>query len=104
MVLYCVRPRTGPGVARPVVTEVSPRLAVGASRIVPGRRIAVAKLYVALGLLVLMLVFVLQNTSVVTLRFLFWERAVSQIVVLLVTGAAAFLAGLLLGKFGSRKT
>ena len=61
------------------------------------------KLYVALGLLVLMLVFVLQNTAPVTLRFLFWERTVSHIVVLLITALMAFLAGLLLGKFGSTK-
>lgn len=56
----------------------------------PSGSIAVVKLYVALGLLVFVLAFVLQNTAPVTLRFLFWERTVSHIVVLLITALTVF--------------
>lgn len=60
------------------------------------------KLIAILVLLVLVLVTVLQNTAVVTLRFLFWQRSMSQIAVLLLTLLAGFLLGLLVASMGRR--
>lgn len=60
------------------------------------------KLIAVLVVLVLTLVTVLQNTAVVTLRFLFWERSMSQIAVLLLTLFTGFVLGLLVASLGRR--
>ena len=54
---------------------------------------------ILLGLTVfLSLVVLLQNTQVVTLRFLFWRTSMSQILVVLILFGLGFLAGYLTGK------
>ncbi len=45
---------------------------------------------------VLFLIFVLQNTEVVAVRFLLWEARMSRALLLLLTAAFAFVCGLLL--------
>jgi uncharacterized integral membrane protein len=51
-------------------------------------------------LIALVLVVIVQNTSVVTLHFLLWNASLSLVLVLLFTALAGFLAGYLLGRLG----
>jgi uncharacterized integral membrane protein len=51
------------------------------------------KIYIALSLLGLVLLFVLQNMQVVSIRFLFWQFSLSRALLVLVI----FLLGLLSG-------
>ena len=56
------------------------------------------KLIAAAVLAVLCLVVVLQNTDVVTVRFLAWEAALSQVILLLLVLLAGFLLGYLVAR------
>jgi uncharacterized integral membrane protein len=56
------------------------------------------KTWVLVALVVLVAVVVVQNAAVVTVRFLFWQVSLSQVVVLLATFAAGVAAG-----FGAAK-
>ena len=50
------------------------------------------------------LVVILQNTEVVTVRFLLWDFRMSRVVLMVLTGAVGFLAGFVVAKFtGSRR-
>lgn len=60
-------------------------------------KIAVVCLAVFLGL-----VLVVQNTQVVSVRFLAWELAMSQIILIVGTMAVGFVAGFVLAKLGRR--
>lgn len=51
------------------------------------------KLIVGLLLLVLVTVFMLQNTEVVTINFLFWDFALSRSLMILAVFAAGLVAG-----------
>lgn len=46
------------------------------------------------------LIVLLQNTQVVTLRFLFWRASMSQILIVLILLGLGFFAGYLIGKGG----
>lgn len=60
------------------------------------------KLIAAAVLAVLCLVVVLQNTDVVTVRFLAWEAALSQVILLLLVLLAGFLLGYLVARLRAR--
>ena len=53
-------------------------------------------------LLVLAIIFVLQNTQVVEVRFFFWTVSMSRSLVLLGTLVIGLFAGWLIGKFTGR--
>jgi lipopolysaccharide assembly protein A len=57
-----------------------------------------------LGLVVLLLVvlFSLQNAGAVTIRMLFWHFTLSQALVILLTAASSAFAGFVLGSLGGR--
>jgi lipopolysaccharide assembly protein A len=57
-----------------------------------------------LGGLVLLLIvlFSLQNAGVVTIRFLFWHFTLSQALVILLTAVSSAFAGFILGSLGGR--
>ncbi|HXH64013.1 MAG TPA: LapA family protein [Mariprofundaceae bacterium] len=56
-------------------------------------------------LIALPVIFVLQNTQVVEIRFLFWTLSMSRVLIILLLLAIGMLAGWLLhGLFISRKT
>jgi putative membrane protein len=55
-------------------------------------------------LIALPVIFVLQNTQVVEIRFLFWTLSMSRVLIILLMLAAGMLAGWLLhGMFSARK-
>lgn len=56
-----------------------------------------AKMILGLTLLGLVALFTLQNTEVVELRFLWWQFAMSRVLMFLLIFAIGLLAGLLLG-------
>lgn len=56
-----------------------------------------------LVLLVLMVVFILQNTNVVTVRFLFWKATLSEAIVLLASLGIGFLSGWLIVTFRPKR-
>ncbi len=49
-----------------------------------------------LGIGVLFLIFVVQNTEVVAVRFLLWEARMSRALLLILTAGIAFVCGFLL--------
>ena len=53
------------------------------------------KIYIALALLALCSVFVLQNTDIVEIKFIFWRLTVSRVVLLVATTATGFVIGAL---------
>jgi len=55
------------------------------------------KLYFALTLLGLVLIFVLQNTEIVNIRFLFWQFAASRALLVFGIFLVGILGGYLLG-------
>ena len=57
---------------------------------------------VLLVLLVLVIVFALQNTQVVDVQFFFWTLSMSRALLLLGTLVIGLLAGWLLGRFTAR--
>jgi uncharacterized integral membrane protein len=60
------------------------------------------KLWVAGGLLVLLALFALQNTAVVTVRLLLWKLEMSRSILLLVVLAVGFASGWLVGTLRRR--
>lgn len=60
------------------------------------------KLIAAAVLAVLCLIVVVQNTEVVTVRFLIWEAALSQVILLLLVLLAGFLLGYLVARLRAR--
>ncbi len=55
------------------------------------------KMILGLILVILVVLFTLQNTEVVALRFLWWEFAMSRILMFLLVFAVGLLTGFLLG-------
>ena len=61
--------------------------------------------YVVASLLVLLLlVFVVQNTEVVAIRFLVWEFQASRVILITLTALTGFVCGYLVGRVGRRRT
>jgi len=60
------------------------------------------KLYIGLALLGLVLIFILQNTEMVNLRFLFWQLTLSRALLLFMVFACGLAAGLLFGALARR--
>lgn len=56
------------------------------------------KLIGVLILLVLLVVFVLQNAEVVAVRLLFWDVSMSRAILILITTIAGFICGFLVAK------
>lgn len=63
------------------------------------------KAIVAIAFLVLFTIFVLQNTEIVTITFLFWRFSISRVLVLLLSLAVGCLVGISIGWeiFGRKK-
>lgn len=61
------------------------------------------KIYLAMGLSVCMLVFVLQNTELVSIRFLFWQFSLSRALLVLVIFLSGILGGYLLGSLAGHR-
>lgn len=59
---------------------------------------------VACILLLLILVFVVQNTEVVAIRFLAWEFQASLVILITLIALAGFVCGYLVGRVGRRRT
>ncbi len=57
---------------------------------------AINKVLITLG--VLMLIVLLQNTQVVSVRFLFWELSMSRIILLPIIMIIGFVIGFFVGK------
>jgi len=55
------------------------------------------KLYIATALLLLLLIFILQNTEVVNLNFLVWHISLSRALLLLLVFAMGLFLGMLFG-------
>ncbi len=55
------------------------------------------KVYAGLGLLILVVLFTLQNTETVPISFLFWEFRISRVLMILMI----FVVGVLVGIFSS---
>jgi len=55
-----------------------------------------AKTYLGLALLLLVIVFTLQNTDVVTVHFLFWKLVVSRALMIFIVLVTGILVGLAL--------
>ena len=55
------------------------------------------KFYAGLGLLILVVLFTLQNTETVPISFLFWEFRISRVLMILMI----FVIGVLVGIFSS---
>ena len=51
------------------------------------------KIVIAGALALLLLILVIQNTEVVTLKLLFWEFEMSRVILILLTSAAGFICG-----------
>ena len=60
-----------------------------------------AKMIVAVGLFLLILVIILQNTQVVTLRLFFWDFSLSRIVLITMTLVIGFIIGYVAAKLTS---
>ena len=58
---------------------------------------------ILLVVLALIAVFVLQNTEVIQIRFLFWKATLSEAIVLLASLGVGFLSGWLIMTFRSRR-
>jgi uncharacterized integral membrane protein len=56
------------------------------------------KWIIAFVLVILMIILFLQNSQVVTYRFLFWKITVSQLILLPLTTLIGFVIGLIVGK------
>jgi uncharacterized integral membrane protein len=62
------------------------------------------KVIIILIVAVLALIVLFQNTQDVVLRFLFWSRPVSQVVLILLTLALGFVAGFIAAKLSGRRS
>jgi uncharacterized integral membrane protein len=61
------------------------------------------KIYFATSLLLLLLLFILQNTEVVNLNFLVWQLSLSRALLLLLVFAIGLATGLLFGNLAGRR-
>lgn len=61
------------------------------------------KAYLAVGLLGCLLIFVLQNTEMVSIRFLIWQFTLSRALLVLVIFLAGILGGYLLGSLAGHR-
>lgn len=61
------------------------------------------KVIVASVIIALLLIILLQNTQVVTLRLLFWKISMSQILWTSLTLLVGFVAGFVVAKLGPRR-
>ena len=52
-----------------------------------------AKAYILIAAVVIFLILLVQNTQIVTLRFLFWGVQVSELALVLIVGLVAFVGG-----------
>lgn len=62
-----------------------------------------ARTYVGLALLLVVIVFTLQNTDVVTVHFLFWKVAVSRALMIFTVLVAGIVVGLALAGLARRR-
>ncbi len=60
------------------------------------------KVIVGIVLLILLVIFVAQNTGVVTYRFLLWSVSMSQVILFPLAAFVGFLLGFLIGNVGRR--
>jgi len=58
-----------------------------------------AKVYGVIILLILLVIFSIQNTQAVAVKFLFWGFSTSAVVTILMSFIIGFLAGWLMGRF-----
>jgi len=61
------------------------------------------KTILVLLLMILVALFSVQNAEVITVRFLHWQFALSQALVILLASFCGALAGLLIGTWGTRR-
>ena len=61
------------------------------------------KLIASLAIVILFLVFLLQNTQVVTLRLYFWQIAMSQIILIPLCVLLGFVLGYLVARMTEKK-
>jgi uncharacterized integral membrane protein len=61
-----------------------------------------AKIVVALIGIALYLVVLAQNTEMVSVKFLFWETAMSRIVLMTIMGIIGFIFGYVLARYSGR--
>lgn len=60
------------------------------------------KVIVSLIVLLLAVIILFQNTQTVTLRFLFWQVSMSQVILMVLTLLIGFSLGYLATKFGKK--
>ncbi|NIQ00658.1 MAG: DUF1049 domain-containing protein [Nitrospinaceae bacterium] len=58
------------------------------------------KLYLGLALLILIVIFTLQNAEVVTIKFLFWDYSVSRSIMIFMVLVIGILVGWILSGWG----
>jgi uncharacterized integral membrane protein len=63
---------------------------------------AKAKAIALSGLALLLLLFVVQNTEVVTVNFLFWSLSMSRVILIALTAAVGFACGFLVARLIGR--
>jgi uncharacterized integral membrane protein len=61
------------------------------------------KAYAGLGLLILVVLFTLQNTETVPISFLFWEFRISRVLMILMIFVVGVLAGIFSSNFLKRR-
>jgi len=61
------------------------------------------KLMGVISLLLVLIIFILQNTQVVSVQFLFWKISMSRIILLPVVMSIGFIAGFFVAKKGRRR-
>lgn len=61
------------------------------------------KFITIISLIVLLLIFIFQNSSIVELKFLFWSFSVSSLLLVIISFLIGILTGLLLIKSGNNK-
>lgn len=57
------------------------------------------KIIIAILLALMILILVVQNTGIVTVRLLFWKFEMSRVLLILLAAVAGFLCGYVLAKF-----
>ncbi len=62
------------------------------------------RLIAALALALLVLVLVVQNTEVVSIRLLFWEFQASRVILIALTALTSFVCGYLVARIGSARS
>lgn len=61
-----------------------------------------AKIIAALVAIAFYLVLLAQNTEVVSVKFLFWETAMSRIILMTITGIVGFIFGYILARYSGQ--